>query len=110
MPNADGPGSAVTLAGISEPGPIASKRILSLKNYSGAVINRAVASTFVNRPLTVLLLSPVGRYSSHVQQPMRAAAALDSAPHRRQARAFDRDQCRAGSLHPEVSQVRTQRA
>jgi hypothetical protein len=40
-------------------------------------------------------------YSSEVQQPMRATAVLDRRPHMRWAAPGDREQGRAGSLHPE---------
>jgi hypothetical protein len=55
----------------------------------------------VNRPLTVFLLAPVGRYSSEVQQPAHPMAALGNRPHPCQTAPFDREQGRASSLHPD---------
>ena len=54
----------------------------------------------VNDPLTVFLLAPVVAYSSEVQQPMRATAILSRHPHTHWPAPFDREQGRAGSLHP----------
>jgi hypothetical protein len=55
----------------------------------------------VNCLLTVSLMAPVSLYSSEVQQPMRATAALGRRPHIWWAAPGDREQSRAGSLHPE---------
>jgi hypothetical protein len=44
-------------------------------------------------------------YSSETQQPMRAATVLDRRPHMRWAAPGDREQGRAGSLHPEGQEV-----
>jgi hypothetical protein len=54
----------------------------------------------VNALLTVFLLTPVLPYSSEVQQPMLATAVLGKRPRTRWAALFDREQWRAGSLHP----------
>jgi hypothetical protein len=55
----------------------------------------------VNDPLTVFLFAPVVAYSSEVQQPMRATAILSRHPHTHWPAPFDREQGRAGSLHPD---------
>ena len=55
----------------------------------------------VKHPLTVFSLAPVAPYSSEVQQPMRATAVLGRHPHTHWAASSDREQGRAGSLHPE---------
>jgi hypothetical protein len=55
----------------------------------------------VNRLLTVFSLTPVGRYSSEIQQPAHAMAILGSRPHPCQTASFGREQGRVSSLHPE---------
>jgi hypothetical protein len=47
------------------------------------------------------MLALVATYSSEIQQPVRATAALGKHPRTRQAGPSDREQHRAGSLHPE---------
>ena len=47
-------------------------------------------------------LAAAALYSSEIQQPMRTTATLGRRPHTHQAAPFDRDQGRAGSLHPRV--------
>jgi hypothetical protein len=47
------------------------------------------------------VLVPVMLYSSHVQQPMRATAIMDSRQHTHQAAPLGHEQGRAHSLHPE---------
>ena len=49
----------------------------------------------------LLKLAPVVEYSSEIQQPTRTTATLGRRPHTHQAAPFDRDQGRAGSLHPD---------
>jgi hypothetical protein len=44
--------------------------------------------------------APVAAYSSEIQQPIRAAATLGRRQHPYLAAPLDRDQDRAGSLHP----------
>jgi hypothetical protein len=45
-------------------------------------------------------LDALAPYSSQVQQPRRAVAILRRRPHAPQTALFDREQGRAGSLHP----------
>jgi hypothetical protein len=45
--------------------------------------------------------APVAAYSSEIQQPIRAAATLGRRQHPYWAAPLDRDQDRAGSLHPD---------
>ena len=49
-----------------------------------------------------VLLASVVLYNSEIHQPVRAAAALSKHPRTRQAAPSGREQCRAGSLHPDA--------
>jgi hypothetical protein len=51
---------------------------------------------------TIFRLTSAAAYSSKIQQPVRATAALGKHPHTRQAAPSDRKQHRAGSLHSEA--------
>lgn len=63
--------------------------------------------TGVNLLLTLSLWTRVSPYSSQVQQPVRATAILGGHQHTRWAALFDREQGRAGSLHPEGYELTT---
>jgi hypothetical protein len=55
----------------------------------------------VNALLAMFLLTPVLPYSSEVRQPMLATAVLGKRPRTRWAAPSEREQGRAGSLHPD---------
>lgn len=49
----------------------------------------------------IFMLAPIATYSSEVQQPVHATAVLREHPHTRRTGPVNREQDRAGSLHPE---------
>ena len=59
------------------------------------------ATRYADSALTVFLLEVISQYSCEVQQPIRPTAVLGGHHQTRWAAPFDREQGRAGGLHPE---------